>query len=60
MTRKDFELIASILAASKPDSDGNSYDEKKQWELTVNEFADCLPSSNANFDRERFLKACGL
>ncbi len=53
MTRKDFELIASAIADLYWIGDLNR--------LAVAErFADKLTSTNAMFDRERFLKACGV
>lgn len=53
MTRKDFELIASTIAGLFPGQPGHR--------LTVaDRFADQLATTNARFDRERFLRACGV
>jgi hypothetical protein len=59
MTRKDFELIASILESSKP-SPKNGPEQLEQWQWTCECFGARLSCSNANFDRARFLRACGL
>lgn len=54
MTKKDFELIARTI---------RSFD--KGWHSLVHQefsaaMADALRHTNPNFDRERFLKACGF
>jgi hypothetical protein len=52
MTKKDFEMIASVLKGSKEDG------------LTPKQIGLCftmvLASKNPRFDKERFLKACGI
>ncbi len=53
MTRKDFELIARVLKDI-------IQTDTRHLEYIAAEFADALKSTNANFDRERFLKACGV
>lgn len=58
MTRKDFELIAHVLRQNKSDLvDAKGWNP---WALTVHSMASALATANANFDRSRFLKACGL
>lgn len=56
MTRKDYELIATIIAAM-PTFAATLRDQK---ESTARQFADRLASDNPRFDRDRFLKACGV
>lgn len=46
MTRKDFILIASVIAGLK------------DRETVALAFATALAAANSGFDRERFLKAC--
>lgn len=58
MTKKDFELIAGTLRASRP---GEGYARNLlQWNLIVQRFAEALCATNLNFDRERFIAACGV
>ena len=63
MTRKDFELIASTLAFTKPTS--INYARKAEyisalaeWTGIVDEFTAMLASQNERFDAQRFRKAC--
>lgn len=58
MTRKDFVLIAATLKACNSEELNNA--QHTQWVCTVHRFADALATTNANFDRARFLKACGI
>jgi hypothetical protein len=59
MTRKDFQLIADVMA-------GLSADWKTSWTDTVSlslvaeELADALATTNERFNRETFLTACGV
>ena len=58
MTRKDYVAIAAAMARVIPlDNDRGSY---RVWEATVCSLADYLATTNPRFDRERFLKACGV
>lgn len=67
MTKKDYELIARVLASSKPKSWVQLADEGKDWTYTYelegqwseirNALADALAQDNPRFDRERFLTA---
>jgi hypothetical protein len=53
MTRKHFELIARVLDAAMY----LGPDDHKQL---AHEFAVELADTNSMFDRERFIKACGV
>lgn len=61
MTKKDYELIATIL-------DGQTIVAPSQMAAACREqrdayaraFADALARENPRFDRERFLRACGV
>ena len=53
MTRKDYVLIAQIIATAWHGSAGMKAD-------LANSFADKLESTNPRFNRERFLDACGV
>jgi len=61
MTRKDFQLIAETVRGL--DTFSYQYDgcdmPSSRWQA-ANAFADKLASTNPNFDRERFLRACGV
>lgn len=59
MTRKDYVLLAEALASVLPDNVGNGY-ESEQHARDCAAVADALARENARFDRERFLKACGV
>ena len=57
MTRKDYILIAAAIAAAKIDAmTGAEYARK----CITHNIALALASDNPRFDRERFLKACGV
>lgn len=55
MTRKDFELIAKVLKGSE-----NRIIDDLALEGLAETFADYLTDTNPNFDRARFLTACGV
>jgi len=59
MTRKDFQLIADVI---KPwvTRDGTPGVEDALCASIARDFADRLASTNPNFDRARFLAACGV
>lgn len=50
MTRRDFQLIAGVLAETRNI-------EETSRELYAAAFADALKSTNERFDRERFIAA---
>lgn len=64
MQRRHFELIAEGLAHSKPPFLGQTREEvnaaKAQWERTTANIASVLSTTNPNFNRAKFLKACGV
>lgn len=53
MTRKDYELIANVLDVAW----WGSNDQKRH---IVYDLADALGAENPRFNREIFLKACGI
>lgn len=61
MQRRHFELIAESLRSAKPmphDTDQSA--RLSQWVSTCNRFARDLNATNPQFNRERFLRACGV
>lgn len=60
MTKKDFELIARALREGVPRVHNRPRTDYEQWALTAHDLADALAGTNPQFDRERFLRACGL
>lgn len=56
MTRKHYKIIAEAMAESKP----HLYPDSMQtWKATVETLAMYLQHNNANFDKDKFLEACG-
>ena len=53
MTRKDFQIIADVIATSWHASEESRRD-------MANNMADALAGTNDRFDREKFLTACGV
>lgn len=53
MTRKDFQLIADCVKDAIPNGDRNSI------HLVALNLANRLHTTNPNFDRSRFMAACG-
>lgn len=59
MQRRHFELIAESLHASRPI--GQPGDIRfNTWKSVVSEFCGRLSATNPNFNRARFLRACGV
>lgn len=58
----DSDMVAKTLAASRPHGmDANTlFGAIPQWKLMCESIADFCQSQNAQFDRERFLAACGV
>ncbi len=59
MQRRHFELIAAALRANTPLAQDGA-EAMRSWRTLVNSFANRLETTNAGFDRARFLRACGL
>lgn len=61
MTRKHFILIASILKKyyTCETTKGNLLCKQAFFEL-ISDFTTLCESENAQFDKDRFLKACGI
>ena len=60
MTRKDYELIASVFYFPAHHREDWSKDITEAWEGMIYNMADALEQDNPKFDRDRFLKACGI
>ena len=65
MTKKDYELIASVIATNYLHSHLWSNEDKREGaetavECIAEDMADMLAADNLRFDRNRFLRACGL
>jgi hypothetical protein len=58
MSKKDFELIASILQGLHPGALSEDNRAMMQWRATVNEFKHNLRMTNRRFDAARFECAC--
>lgn len=56
MTRKDYELIAGVLKNYLR----IDYGVECVLEELAEEFADVLATTNPLFNRDKFLKACGV
>lgn len=54
MTKKDYELIASILKFRQEQINERAY------KLLIADFINTLASKNPRFNREKFLQACGV
>lgn len=59
MTRKDFELIAGIINKYMVSEELNIKERLILQEIS-RDFSIILQTTNPNFDRGRFMKACGL
>ena len=59
MTRRDFELIAEVLA-NEVAASGYSDTSKGALRRVATGFADRLRAVNPRFDRARFMAACGF
>lgn len=59
LTRKHFKAIADNLRTTKPNPD-IAPEGYNQWCYTVDVMATMCREFNPNFDRGRFLDACGV
>ena len=59
MTRKDFQLIADVLARLSADFT-NGGEDTVSLSLVAGELADALAGTNERFARAKFLAACGV
>lgn len=65
MTRKDYVTLAESIRTSRHMAMKYAVGERQDEQLiatdrTAKHVADALQSDNPRFDRERFLKACGV
>jgi hypothetical protein len=61
MTRKDFQLIADVMAQfTTALPNGEKGKVMVSPALIAGELASALATTNPNFDRARFLTACGV
>jgi hypothetical protein len=61
VTRKDFVLIADVLRiAGKRANIPGAIPDMVRLSMLANDMASELARTNGAFDRERFLKACGV
>jgi hypothetical protein len=59
MQRRHFEFIAATLAAMREKATRQTDLSVVTVDETTSAFADALERTNVNFDRDRFLAACG-
>lgn len=59
MTRKDFQLIADAIREARTNAKGDPY-MLHGVDLASHALTNALASSNARFDANRFLAACGV
>lgn len=60
MTKKDYALIAQALKEAQPSWDDYSGEAYDQHCNDCEVVAEALARDNPRFNRERFLKACGV
>lgn len=61
MQRRHFELIAEALKAAKPSPHSPDMPARlSQWRATVSEFCGRFSATNGQFNKARFLTACGV
>lgn len=62
MTRKEYELIARAMKSRRDElvESRSSYDRICGHDGAILALAEALASENPLFDRERFLRACGV
>lgn len=57
MTKQHFVFLAEVLSAVL---DREDFDTRGRYYNVLRQFADCLALTNPQFDRRRFLLACGV
>jgi hypothetical protein len=60
MTRKDYQLIADSIKASRDNWEGFTPDAQEAIDGLARSLGSKLAQDNARFDRARFLDACGV
>ncbi len=60
MTKKDYVLIAKVIKEYLDNGDNDQIDGIAGVERLTRMLADKLGKENTRFDKNRFLKACGL
>lgn len=63
MTKKHYEAIAAIIASTYRNAelyDTSGSERRDTLEVTASRLADYFATDNKNFDRARFLTACGI
>lgn len=58
MTKKDYELIASVLSQAR--FVNKTASDTRVWERICLLYASALATTNPRFDRDKFLQACGI
>ena len=54
MSKKHFKLLAAVMLEIKPDRDISD------WQNACSAIASVCAMTNPRFDRDRFLRACGV
>lgn len=60
MTKRHFELIAETLRKTLEREQSLNSPSAGGVRMSARELADVLGSTNSRFDKERFLRACGV
>lgn len=63
MTKKDYELIAKVIEYNMPSqiAKPKGYNDRLEaWTNLLNGLIEAFEQNNNKFDREKFLKACGV
>lgn len=60
MTKKDYELIASVLLDNMTLNPLEFPESFRKWNSIVNNMSIVLASKNPRFDSKKFLQACGV
>lgn len=60
MTRKDYPMLAEALKNAEPNGVDYSRECWRGWYRACVGVADALARDNRSFDRNRFLKDCGM